>query len=69
MFNLARKKEFKTAVKKFERLIKDKNLAEAKAFFPTVQQAIDKAAKTNLLKDNTAARKKSRLVALLKRSS
>ena len=41
--------------------------AEARALFAKVAQAIDKAAKRGVMKKNAAARKKSRLSALLKR--
>jgi ribosomal protein S20 len=36
---------------------------------PTAYKAIDKAAKRGVIKPNTAARKKSRLAALIKRSA
>jgi small subunit ribosomal protein S20 len=66
-FNLARKKTLNLAVKAIKKLIDEKKGKEARAFFPTVQKAYDKAVKTNLLKANTASRKKSRLVAAIKK--
>lgn len=59
--NLKRKASLQKALKNFSRLIKAKKLDEAKNYFPQVQKALDKAAKQNIIKKNTAARKKSRL--------
>ncbi|HBT81730.1 30S ribosomal protein S20 [Candidatus Giovannonibacteria bacterium RIFCSPHIGHO2_01_FULL_48_47] len=59
--NLARKAALQKVLKTFSRLIKAKKLDEAKSYFPNVQKALDKAAKQNIIKKNTAARKKSRL--------
>lgn len=68
-FNVVRKETMNGSIKQLKRLLKDKKVKEARAFFPTVQQAIDKAVKTNYIKANTAARKKSRLVALVKKAT
>ena len=68
-FNLARKATLNDAIKKFRKLIAAGKVADAKKMFGTVEQAIDKAAKTNLIKDNNAGRKKSRLFALLKKQT
>lgn len=59
--NLARKSNLKKIIKNFEKLVGSKKIDEAKSFFPTVQQALDKAAKQGILKKNSAARNKSRL--------
>jgi len=67
--NIKAKKGFKDAVKKFNELAHAGKFDEAKKMFPTVQKALDKAAKVNVLTKNTAARKKSRLVKMLKKSS
>jgi len=51
--------------KKFLKTVaKDKK--EAKAIYVQLQQALDKAAKVNVLKKNTASRKKSRLAKRMK---
>ncbi len=63
VFNLARKTAIKDIQKKIEKLLKDKKVSEAKVLIPLAYQAIDKAVKTNLLKKNNGARKKSRLMA------
>lgn len=51
----------KTSEKDLRTLITEKKKKEAIALLPTVQKALDKAAKRGLIKKNTAARKKSRL--------
>ncbi len=63
------KKAFKDAVKKMRELAKAGKIEDAKKMFPTVQKALDKATKVNVISKNTAARKKSRLVKMLKKSS
>lgn len=67
VFNLARKDTMNGDIKRLKRLLKDGKTQEAVALFPKVQQAIDKATKTNLIKKNTSSRKKSRLSALMKK--
>ena len=62
-YNIQRKKTMKETVKEFSKLIADKKLPEAKTLIPKVYKAIDKAAKRGVIKKNTAARKKSRLMA------
>ena len=57
------------AIKKFRKLVTTGKIDEAKKMVAEVTQAIDKAAKTNLIKANNASRKKSRLAALLKKHS
>lgn len=67
-FNLARKNAFVSSTKQLKRLLKNGKVDEAQALFKDVQQSIDKAAKTNLLKKNTASRKISRLSAMVKKA-
>lgn len=67
VFNLRRKSEMSDAVKKVQKLIAAGNKAEAEKLIPAAYKAIDKANKRGVIKENTAARKKSRLVALLKK--
>lgn len=69
VFNLRRKNTMNDTVKKVRKLIAEKRTDEAKALMPTAQKAIDKAAKRGVIKENTAARKKSRLVAAIKKVS
>lgn len=60
-FNLVRAKTMKNSVKAVKKATSPETLA--KAF-----QAIDKAAKRGIIKKNAAARKKSRLVAELRKA-
>ncbi len=69
VFNLRRKKTLTETVKQYKKLIEAKKLDEAKKLIPSLYQAIDKASKRGVIKFNTASRKKSRLSALLARSS
>ncbi|OGF64119.1 30S ribosomal protein S20 [Candidatus Giovannonibacteria bacterium RIFCSPHIGHO2_02_42_15] len=65
--NLAKKQELQKVLKSFSRLMKEKKTDEAKAFFPKVQKALDKAAKKGILKKNSSSRKKSRLALALQK--
>lgn len=67
--NLNIKKAFKDAVKKLNELAKAGKIEDAKKMFPTVQKALDKAAKVGVIAKNTAARKKSRLVKMMKKAT
>jgi len=64
--NDRRVKAMKDAIKKIEKLVKAGKKEDAKKALPAAYQAIDKAAKINVLPRNTAARKKSRLAKLVK---
>ncbi len=68
VYNIRRKKAFEEVTREIRSLVKAGKVADAKALIPKAQQALDKAAKGNTLKDNTAARKKSRIVALVKKA-
>lgn len=67
VFNLRRKRAMNEVVKKFRTLVAAGSRKEAEALLPEAYKAIDKAAKRGVIKDNTAARKKSRLVAAVKK--
>lgn len=64
--NLADAKRMKDAIKSFKKLIADKKIDDAKKHLSSVYKALDKSAKTNLIKKNKASRLKSRLAAKLK---
>jgi len=66
--NLKLKKTFREAVKKMLEMVKDEKMEEAKKLLPSVQKALDKAAKVNIIAKNAAARKKSRLVKMIKKA-
>ena len=68
LFNQRKKTLMKKAVKKVRDLAQAGNTEEAKQHMPAAYEAIDKAAKRNIIKDNTAARKKSRLEKLVQRA-
>lgn len=69
VFNQRRKDTLSSTVKKLKKFVTDKNTVEAVKLLSQAYQAIDKAAKTNLIKKNAASRKKSRLAKLIKRTS
>ena len=58
----------KKTVKQYRKLVAQKKFEEAGAFLSQVQNALDKSAKANLIKKNTASRLKSRLAKDLSRS-
>ncbi len=66
---MARKTALSSSIKKFRKLVVAGKIEEAKKMVPEVEQAIDKAAKTNLIKGNNASRKKARLAAYLTKSA
>ena len=68
VFNLGRKRKIDEAVKKLRRLVLAKKIAEAKTLIPAAYKAIDKAAKGDYIKKNTASRMKSRLVAFINKT-
>lgn len=64
--NAKTKGAFRSAVKKTMTAVHDKNVESAKEWFKKAGKALDKAAQKNVIKKNTAARKKSRLNKLVK---
>jgi small subunit ribosomal protein S20 len=67
--NLKLKKSFREVIKKMQELVKAEEMEEAKKLLPSIQKALDKAAKVNVIAKNTAARKKSRLAKMLNKVS
>lgn len=67
--NLKRKRAAKDIVKKIKKLIVAKKIKEAEKLIPLAYKAIDKAAKTGVIKKNAASRQKSRLMKLFKAKS
>ncbi|MEK7478620.1 MAG: 30S ribosomal protein S20 [Patescibacteria group bacterium] len=65
--NTKQKMAFKKLIKEYKKLVAAKELKKAAEKLPGVYKALDKAAKTNLLKKNTASRLKSRLTKLANR--
>jgi len=66
--NLRKKEAYKKAIKEYKKLVASKNLEEAKKYLAKVYEALDKAAKTNVIKKNKASRLKSRLTQLITKS-
>ncbi len=60
--NISTKSELRTSVKNFENLVKAKKIDEAKKALSSLISKMDKAASKGIIKDNTAARKISRLM-------
>ncbi len=67
--NLRRKKKLDTSVKDVKKLVVSGSKADAQKALSLAYKAIDKAAKKGLIKKGAAARKKSRISALVKKSS
>ncbi|MFA5013456.1 MAG: 30S ribosomal protein S20 [Candidatus Paceibacterota bacterium] len=59
--NLARNTEMKKLLKQALALIEENKVEEVEKILPLVYKAIDKAAKTGVIKKNNASRKKSRI--------
>lgn len=69
VYNDRRRKAVKTVVKNIQKSVSEKSSAEAAKLLSLAYKEIDKAAKSGVIKKNTAARKKSRLAKLTKKSS
>lgn len=67
VFNTRRKNAMSDSIKAVKKLVASGSKAEAEKLISSAYQAIDKARKSGVIKKNTAARKKSRLVASLKK--
>jgi small subunit ribosomal protein S20 len=65
VFNVRRLGEMRGVIKDMKKLIVEKKKDEATALLPKAYKAIDKTAKRGIIKQNTASRKKSRLVAAI----
>lgn len=63
--NLVYKKKMKKLIKEMRSLVAGKKIEEAKKILPRVYKILDKAAKVNVIKKNTADRKKSRITKLI----
>ncbi len=65
IINIKKKNKIKSLIKQVRSLALQKKTDEAKKLLPQLYKALDKAAKTELTKKNTAARKKSRITKLI----
>jgi small subunit ribosomal protein S20 len=67
--NIRRKEAFKDIIKNIRKLALENKKKEAEKLLPKAYKAVDKAAKTGVIKKNTADRKKSRLTKLVNKIS
>ena len=67
--NRAVKSRLKTIEKKFNALLKEGKIEDAKKYFSTVYSAFDKAVKYGVIKKGTADRKKSRIAERLSQAA
>ena len=68
VFNLRRKSAVYGSTKSMQKALAAKDTAGAEKLLSAAYKAIDKAKKSGVLKPNTAARKKARLAAAIKRA-
>jgi len=61
IYNFRKKESYKRVVRDIKKAVAAGKVADAKNFLPKLYKALDKAAKTNAIKKNKAARLKSRL--------
>ncbi len=66
--NRQRKEILKKTKKEFLKLIEAKKIEEAKELLPKLYKLLDKLAKVNVIKKNTASRLKSRLTKKLNKT-
>ncbi len=68
VFNVRRKRALTDTTKSLKKALVSGGAQEAEKLLPAAYKAIDKAAKRGIIKANTASRKKSRLVATIRRT-
>jgi len=66
--NVKKKNKIKSLTKEIVSFASQNKTKEAEELLPQIYKAIDKAVKVGIIKKNTAARKKSRVTALINRS-
>jgi len=67
VYNIRRMEKMRDEVKDVKKLVLAQKFDDVTKTLPSVYKAIDKAAKRGVIKKNTAARKKSRIIALLRK--
>ena len=65
--NLSLKNKIRRLQRNILRLVEQKKNEEAQKLLPQFYKAVDKAAKNNVIKKNTASRRKSRIVKTISR--
>ena len=68
VYNLRRLSTMRDSVKSFKKMVVS-GASDVEKSLPALYKAIDKAAKRGVIKKNTAARKKSRIIALLRKQT
>ncbi len=68
VYNIRRMEKMRDEVKDVKKLVLAQKFTDVEKSLPAVYKAIDKAAKRGVIKKNTAARKKSRIIALLRKT-
>ena len=58
-------KKIKDIIKEVSALVADKKAKEAKELMPQIYKILDKAAKSNVIKENTANRRKARVARMI----
>jgi len=67
--NIVYKKKMKALIKKARTLVAENKKEDAKKLLPAIYKTLDKTAKVNIIKKNTASRMKSRLAKLIEKKS
>ncbi|GBD34109.1 30S ribosomal protein S20 [bacterium HR34] len=68
-YNLYYKTKIKALLKEIKKSLSEKNIEKAKSLLPQYYKIVDKAAKENVIKKNTAARKKSRITKFINKTA
>lgn len=66
--NIQKREKLKKILKKIKQLVEGKKIKEARSLLPQFFKFLDKAVKVGLIKENTAARKKSKISKLVTKS-
>jgi len=66
--NIQKKEKVKNLIKEARRLVSQKKVEDARKLLPQIYKSLDKAAKTGVIKKNTADRKKSRITVLINKT-
>ena len=66
--NVRQKEKIKNLIKQARNLVSQKKSGDAKKLLSQIYKLLDKAAKTGLIKKNTASRNKSRITKLISKS-
>ena len=67
VYNLRLKAAIDEPMRELRKLVSEKNKEAASALVPAIYKALDKAAKKDYIKANTASRTKSRISAMVKK--